>query len=160
MKRFSSYLAAALTLALAAGAVAGDKKKCEMDPADCKAKMKAKIAEKAWLGVELDKNDGKKMVVTKVVPDSPAAKAGFSAGDVFVALNGIDYYTKDEVTKKKMKKARAQGHEATFTVLRGHAKKDLQVQFGKVPKDVAKKWVVAHMEEHHSEAKKTASKDD
>jgi len=152
MKRMSTLVASAALLAFASGAVAGEKKMCTADPADCKAKMKAKIAAKGWLGVELDKNDHKQLVVKKVMPDTPAAAAGFETGDVFLAVNGIDYYAKDEATKKKFQKAWAPGHETTFTVERAGAKKELAVELGTVPPEVAKKWIQEHMQQHHADA--------
>jgi C-terminal processing protease CtpA/Prc len=160
MKRFATIVAGAALLALSSGVVAGEKKKCTADPADCKAKMKAKIAAKGWLGVELDKNDQKQMVVKQVMPDTPAAAAGFEKGDIFLALNGVDYYAKDEATKKKMKKAWAPGQKATFTVERAGAKKELAVELGKVPTEVAKKWIQEHMQEHHADAQHGKAKKD
>ncbi len=152
MKRTASILAGALLLAAASGVVAGDKKKCTADPAECKAKMKAKIEAKGWLGVELDKNDDKHMLVTKVYPESPAAAAGFEKGDVFVAVDGIDYYAKDEATKKKMQNVWSPGNEVTFTVKRAGAETTLDAKLGKVPAEVAKKWMGEHMETHHADA--------
>jgi C-terminal processing protease CtpA/Prc len=151
MNRTASILAGTLLLAAAAGVVAGDKKKCTADPAECKAKMKAEIAAKGWLGVELDKNDSEKLVVTKVYPDSPAAAAGFEKGDVFVAVNGSDYYAKDEATKKKMEKVWSPGNEVAFTVKRAGAEKTLDATLGKVPPEVAKKWMDEHMKTHHAD---------
>jgi C-terminal processing protease CtpA/Prc len=158
MKRTASILAGALLLAAASGVVAGDKKKCTADPAECKAKMKAKIEAKGWLGVELDKNDDKHMLVTKVYPDSPAAAAGFEKGDVFVAVDGIDYYAKDEATQKKMQKAWSPGNEVTFTVKRAGAKKTLDAKLGRIPTEVAKKWMDEHMKTHHADTHKKDKK--
>ena len=149
MKRTVSFVAAALALSLVP-AFAGEKKKCSMDPADCKAKMKAKIAATGWLGVELEKNDDKKVVVTKVVPDSPATAAAFHEGDVLVAFDGIDYYSKDEEAKEKVKKAWSPGNKVTVTVLRDGAKTDLDVEMGNVPAKVAEKKIKEHMKAHHS----------
>jgi C-terminal processing protease CtpA/Prc len=152
MKRTASFLAGALLLAAATGVVAGDKKKCTADPAECRMKMKTKIEAKGWLGVELDKNDHKKTLVTKVYPDSPAAAAGFERGDVFVAVNGIDYYSKDEAEQKKLHKTWSPGNEVTFTVKRAGADKTLDAKLGKVPPEVAEKWMHEHMETHHADA--------
>jgi C-terminal processing protease CtpA/Prc len=154
MKRTASILAGALLLAAASGVVAGDKKKCTADPAECKMKMKAKIEAKGWLGVELDKTEHEKVLVKKVFPDSPAAAAGFETGDVFVAVNGIDYYAKDEGTKTKMHEVWAPGNDVTFTVKRAGVEKKLDATLGKVPPEVAEEWMHEHMETHHADAHK------
>jgi len=154
MKRLASVVAGAVLLAVASGALAGEHKKCTLSVEECKAKMKAKIAAKGWLGVELDKNDANQMVVKEVVPASPAAAAGFQKGDVVVAVNGIDYSSENEADKAKLKEAWAPGKKATFTVKREGAKKDLAVELTKVPDEVAAKWIQEHMKEQHAEAMK------
>ena len=154
MKRTASILTAALLLAGASGLVAGHKEKCTADPADCKAKMKAKIAAKGWLGIEMDKSEEGKLTVKKVFPDSPAAAAGFQKGDVLVAVNGISYYTKDEAEKKKMQKAWGPGNQVAFTVKRAGEKRTLDTKLGDVPTEVAKQWIDEHMKTAHADAKK------
>jgi C-terminal processing protease CtpA/Prc len=153
MKRTASFLAVALLLASASGLVAGHKEKCDGDPAECKAKIKAKLAAKGWLGVEMDKNDDGKVTVTNVFPDSPAAAAGFEKGDVLVAVGGVSYYAKDEAGKKKLQKAwGGPGNDVTFTVKRAGAKKNLDATLGAVPPQVAKKIIEEHMKTHHADA--------
>ena len=71
-------LAAALTLAVLP-AWAGEKGKCSGSTQDCLNQMAAKYAERGWVGVELDKGDYGTMTVKRVIPDSPAAAAGFRA---------------------------------------------------------------------------------
>jgi S1-C subfamily serine protease len=145
-------LAVAVLLAGAAGLVAGDKKKCDADPAECKAKMKAKIAAKGWLGIKMDKGDDGKVSVVEVFPDSPAAAAGFQKGDVLVAVNGIPYGTEDEAKQKKMQKAWGPGNEVAFTVKRSGEKKTLDATLGKVPPEVAKDMIQEHLKTYHADA--------
>jgi C-terminal processing protease CtpA/Prc len=155
MKRTASLLAAALLLAGVSGVVAGSKAKCDGDPAECKAKIKAELAAKGWLGVEMDKNDDGKVTVTRVLPDSPAAAAGFEKGDVLVAVGGVSYHAKDDDAKKKLQKAwGGPGSDVTFTVKRAGAKKDLNATLGTVPPQVAKKIIEEHMKAHHADAMK------
>jgi S1-C subfamily serine protease len=159
MKRTASFLAMALLVAGASGVVAGQKKKCDADPAECKAKMEAKMKAKGWLGVEMDKSDDGSVTVTKVFPDSPAAAAGFEKGDVLVGVNGIAYSTKDEAEKKKLQKAwGGPGSDVAFTVKRAGAKKTLDATLGTIPPQVAKKWISEHMKTHHADAKKKEEK--
>lgn len=40
------------------------------------------------IGVEMDVNQSRQFVVVAVFPDTPAARAGFKAGDVIIAVNG------------------------------------------------------------------------
>jgi regulator of sigma E protease len=55
-------------------------------------------------------------VISSVVPDSPAAAAGFEAGDVIVAINGDDLRNFSELQRTV---SRSAGRELVFTVERG-----------------------------------------
>lgn len=148
-------LLTALAVSLSAGA-GGEK--CHGAAEDCMAKMKTKLADKAWLGVELDKNEHGQMVIKSVYEDSPAEQAGFQKGDVLLTMQGVEYNKKD---KKAMKKAYAgvkPGSDVQYVVKRQGAKVELDATLAHVPKDVQKMWIAEHMKENHPEFQ-VASKD-
>ena len=89
MKRNVSLLALALTLALSSAAFAGG----ENCPHEAKAKAqsarKAELATKGWMGFKTEKDASGAYRIVSVAPGSPAAEAGFRAGDVLMAMNGV-----------------------------------------------------------------------
>lgn len=162
MKRTAAFLVTALGLALATGAVAEEPKKCTEDPAECKAKIEAKLAAAGWLGVEMEKNDQKQAVVKEVVPESPAAAAGLQVGDVLLTVDGVDYYADDDESKMKVKKAWSPGNKATLGLQRDGAETQLEVEFGSFTPEMIELQVKKHMEMYHpekgeQEAKKEAT---
>src|SRR5262245_57635424 len=65
-----------------------DHKHCTASKEECMKYMQDAKAH-GWLGIEYDKTEDGNMVIGKVLPGSPAAKAGFENGDVLTAFNGI-----------------------------------------------------------------------
>src|SRR5687768_4396651 len=89
MKLRSLCAAAAVVALVAAPAWAGSGEKCTADTQTCLNKMAAKKSV-GWIGLEFDKSSAEGvMKVKNVVAGSPAEAAGFQAGDVIVALNGV-----------------------------------------------------------------------
>jgi S1-C subfamily serine protease len=153
MKRKLTWLVVAVVVAaLSSAAFAGPGHKCTASTQDCLNKMAAKLKNRGWVGIELDKDKASgHMSVTRVVPESPAVKAGFKIGDQLLALNGVPLGKEDEKAKQEMKKAykaMVPGNEVTYTVLRHGKKKELAVTLGKVPEEVLAQWVGGHMLEH------------
>ncbi len=89
---------------------------------------------RGWLGVQIqsvtpeiastlgDKNL-KGAIVASIVPGSPAAKAGFQAGDLVLAMNGQAIDDSRVLTRRVG--ALAAGSKATFTVMRSGQQKTL-----------------------------------
>ena len=154
MKRSLCLVIAVLIMAMAVPGMAGEKhhKKCDGTPDDCKKKMAAKFADKAWLGIEMDGTDDGHYKITKVVSDSPAAQAGFEEGDVLLAMNGQDY-SKDNM--KAVKAAWSElkpGSKAKYTVLRKGGKIDIKAKLGSIPADHQKKYIKEHLAKYHQES--------
>ena len=132
----------------AAKNVAHASKKCDMSAADCK-KMMADARNSGWLGLSLDKSDADgALVVEKVVPGSPAEKAGFRSGDVLLAVNGITYGEENHDKLKAMKKTLKPGSAASYNVLRAGKQQTLSATLGTMPEEVFTAWVSEHMKEH------------
>jgi len=99
---------------------------------------------RGWLGVavqditpDLAEAFGVKegVLVTRVIPGSPAEKAGLKAGDVIIAVNGEKVSNFRDLQFKIIKLK--PGTEATVTVLRKGEKKTLKVKIGELPEDIA-----------------------
>jgi len=125
--------------------------KCKASAQDCLNGMAAQFRDRGWVGIELDMNEETGvMSVTKVEPRSPAYDAGFTEGDVLVALNGVRL---DEANKEKVYAAKEKmtaGTTVTYTVARDGQKKDLDVTLGQIPEAVLAKWIGRHMIEGHT----------
>jgi serine protease Do len=95
--------------------------------------------ERGWLGVEIQPvNNGiaeglgldtpKGAIVARVIPDSPADKAGVQSGDVILSVNG------EEVTSMRnlpsLVAAVSPGEKADFRILRNGKEKDMAVTLG------------------------------
>lgn len=102
---------------------------------DVVAQLKAHgKVERGWLGVQiqsvtpeiaasLGNKNLKGAIVASVVPGSPAAKAGFQAGDLVLAINGQAVDDSRVLTRRVG--ALASGTKATFTVMRAGEQKTL-----------------------------------
>ena len=78
----------------------------------------------AWLGVQLGNKD-ETVTVDGTAADSPAAKAGLTAGDVILKVNGKDVGNTGDVISRVQDSA--PGDKLKFTVKRGDAEKELEV---------------------------------
>lgn len=142
-------LAAAFALAISAVVAGGDHYKCTASTQECLDKMVASLKDRGWVGLELDKDEETSgYLVTRVVPDSPAVKAGFKKGDVLLAMNGIGFGEENQEALKKAKMEQSPGKEVTYTISRKGYKRDLLVTLAPVPTEVLAQWVGGHMIEH------------
>ncbi len=150
MKRNVSLLALALALVLSSAAFAGGGENC---PHEAKAKAhnakKAELAAKGWLGFTTEKDASGGYRIVSVAPGSPAAQAGFRAGDVLVAMNGIALTEANKPALKQAKAGLGVGKQVAYTVRRGGAESTLTATLAPVPDEVLAEWV------KEEEAKKT-----
>lgn len=146
MKRIVPILAFALLLTFAGIGLAGDGEHCDTDKAHAakshSAATEAKVAEwakRGWLGVETEKADiGYR--ITAVHAASPAEDAGFQAGDVLVAMNGVRLSADNKAAVKAEKKALRPGSEVAYTVVRDGSKRQLAATLAPVPETVLAEW--------------------
>jgi S1-C subfamily serine protease len=138
MKRTVPLLVLALILALSSLALAGGEK-CAHDAAH-KAKA-AKMAAHGWLGIKTDKDADGAWRVSSVAPNSPAYKAGFRAGDVLVALNGVALTEANKDAVYKAKAECAVGKTVAYTIRRDGAEKTLTATLAPVPDEVLAEWM-------------------
>jgi S1-C subfamily serine protease len=132
--------------------MAGEGGECEQSAEACLAYFANKADSYGWVGIELDRNEETGvMMVSRVVEESPAVKAGFKEGDVLFALNGVEL---SDENKEKLKAAKGDwtpGTEVTYTIKRKGKSKELSVTLAEVPRDVLAQWVGNHMLDSHAE---------
>ena len=142
-------------LALAAvGASAGDEdvkkhKKCAAEASSCIRDMAAGLKKRGWIGIEWDE-DGPRPVISHVVAESPAAKAGLRVGDVVMAFEGISTDQDKEAIWAAMKKALLPGRTIRVDVVRDGAPRTLEVELVAVPDHIIAQWVGMHVLQHHA----------
>jgi predicted metalloprotease with PDZ domain len=137
-----------LALCIAGSACAGEK--CTADVQTCLDYLAKKIQTKGWLGIHYE-HDAEKggYTITKIVPGSPADRAGFMVGDFVVAMNGISLKEESEELKAVYAEMMP-GKTFSYTVRRNGTEKVLKAELAKMPEDVALQMVGAHMLEHAS----------
>lgn len=127
---------------------AKEKQHCNYSAAECEKSMAA-MKGQAWSGIFAEKSDDG-LVIVKVVPGSPAEKAGLAKGDVLVSFNGITY---GEANHEKIQAARAtmkNGSIATYGIERAGAAKNVEVRLATMPEEVYTAMVKEHMAEEHA----------
>ncbi len=152
MKRALVIVGLAVLIGVTAVAVAGDKH-CNGTTQECLDKMVAKIQQKGWLGVDAEKLDNGRSQVTKVYSDSPAQRAGFKPGDVFISINGVDMTDENKEALMKVKHSLGPGSDVNYVIKRQGGKVNLTAQLGSVPNAVLAEWVGEHMVTNHSTTK-------
>ena len=150
MKRVVLVLVPMLFVAMTSSAVfAGyDGKKCTASTQECLDMMAKKMKNRGWIGVEINDESGK-MAITKVIPDSPAEKAGLAAGDVLFAVSGVEYAEANHEKLTTIRDEMLPGKAFTFTILKaGKDKQDVEITLAQIPEDVMAAMIGKHMLEH------------
>ncbi len=153
MKRTLLYLAlAALVIVLGGSlAFAGGGAGCKEQHTQADyTKMAEKMAAHGYLGIEKEKTASGAYAVKSVAPDSPAAKAGFRAGDVLVAMNGVRLSEENKDALYKVKSTLGVGKQVTYTVARGSSEQQLTATLAPVPREVLAQWLGEHVLDNHS----------
>ena len=129
--------------------LAGGDYKCNEPTQNCLDMMAAHLQKTGWVGIELDHDEETgDLTIKRVIADSPAQASGLKAGDVLVAMNGIEVNDANEAKLKAAKKELAPGKEVVYTVSRNGKSKDIDITLAEVPSDVLAQWIGNHMLEH------------
>jgi C-terminal processing protease CtpA/Prc len=132
----------------AANVAQHEHKKCNMNKEDCQKYME-QAKNRGWLGIEMDSKDGEYgMTITKVVPGSPASKAGFKEGDVLLSLNGVTLSEENGDKLKGMLRSWKPGDSVTYNVRRDGSEQNVTARLGTMPDEVYTAMVSEHMKEH------------
>lgn len=148
--RLAAALAAAVALLGGTAALAGGAKCAEAHTQADYQKMAEKMAKKGYLGLETEKNAAGGYTVKAVAAGSPAAQAGFRAGDVLVALEGVKLGKENKEQIAKVKKGFAPGKQINYTVARQGAETRITATLGEVPREVLAQWLGEHVLDHTS----------
>jgi predicted metalloprotease with PDZ domain len=136
---------------------------CKATTQECLDRMVTHYKQQGWIGINLEwVEDGTQMEITNVVPDGPADKVGFLAGDRITAMNGVEFKHENEEELAKLQEKRKPGVRFKFTLLRNGKKMELDVTLGSFPDDVIARSVGYHMLDHVTrpeKGEKTAKKD-
>jgi S1-C subfamily serine protease len=149
MRKLFVTLALVVVVAAATAALAGDHAKAAGGDAEaCLSAKAARMAQHGWLGLETEKA-ATGYRVTSVYEGSPAAKAGFRAGDVLVALNGVRLAEDNAAAVKAEKVKLAVGSPVAYTVRRDGGERQLTATLGEVPREVMARWLGEDVLDHH-----------
>jgi len=145
-------LAAAFVASVVASVFAGGHP-CETSTDECIKKLHQKYQQSGWLGIEKEKAEDGSVVISAVIPGSPAAAAGFQVGDALVAINGVALAEmkgeKSKEQEKKMKLATVPGSQVTYTVTRRGTRLDLVATLQRPPESVVAQWIGEHVAKEH-----------
>jgi S1-C subfamily serine protease len=158
MKRIGWILAPLLAVAFAAPAVwAGGYGKCSAaNTQECLDAMAKMYKNRGWIGVEINDASGS-MQITRILPGSPAEKAGLTAGDVLFAVNGVQYAETNRDTLSAIRETMTPGSTFTFTILKGGKdKQEVPITLAPMPEEVMAAMVGKHLLEAHLSAEKVA----
>jgi len=146
----SAVVIVAATLA-GSPAIAGDSMRhCTVPVQECLAHMSATLKSSGWVGIEFDPDSGSigAYRVTRVLPDSPADKAGLHVGDILAALNGVRLVKANDAALAKARKEWKPGQAVTYTVKREGEDRDISLTLAPMPADVMARWIGERMLEH------------
>ena len=153
MNKATALLIPLLALA-AVDASAGDEdakehKKCAAEASSCIRDMAAGLKKRGWIGIEWDE-EGPRPVISHVVVDSPAARAGLRVGDVVMAFEGTSTDEDKELIWAAMKKILLPGRTIRVDIVRDGTPRSLEVELVAVPDHIIAQWVGMHVLQHHA----------
>ncbi|HYV85685.1 MAG TPA: PDZ domain-containing protein [Patescibacteria group bacterium] len=122
--------------------------KCPYTTQECLNSMAHRLKSAGWIGIEYEPKDPDGPKVTKVVPGSPAEKAGLLPGDILFALNGVEMKSANDDALMKARKEWKPGQAVQYTIKRNGASKQVEVVLGEWPADILARYIGEHMLEH------------
>lgn len=145
---FAAPPLAALALAGATGKE-GSHKKCAYSTQECLNAMNAKMKAAGWVGIEYEADEATgRVVVQRVVPGSPAEKAGLQEDDILTAMNGIDIKQENEKALMEIRKTWKPGKTVQYTIQRDGQTKTIDIVLGEWPADLLARYIGQHMLDH------------
>lgn len=140
---FPAFALSAMAIGLAASAFAGDKA-CDISATPCLVNLVEKLKGRGWLGIEMDMKDGVPEV-TRVLPESPAEKAGLAKGDRLLEVGGVPYRKDNMAALDKIYQMMVPNQTLTYTVERQGKTLQVPVKLAKVPEQLMAQWIGQHV---------------
>lgn len=152
-ERFTSLrqLVAIVALILSTtSAVAGPEElvRCNASARECEQQIREMLAGKTYLGIKLGESRWG-VVVTAVVPESPAALAGLRAGDRIYAINGEDSSKSDVAEFKRMLGRAKNTGRISFGVVRAGNVIRVNTRLERMSREQVDKVVATHLRSAH-----------
>lgn len=122
-----------------------ESKQCDHNAMVCVKTMAEAYENRGWIGIEIDYSDRKRPRIRKVIPASPAEKAGIQPDDVLLRFDGVDFATATEEELRRAKEALLPGNDIVLGVRRGESELDLTVHAGTIPEGVLAQWIGSHL---------------
>jgi S1-C subfamily serine protease len=140
---------ASAALALSAVVLVAQEPKCKVPASECERQIRQMLSGRRYLGLDLiDLKPG--LVVKKVHPDSPAARAEFEVGDRMIAVNGKSM---EQATMKQFKETLADARQTGklwMIVQRHGAYKKIEARLEPYPEEYIDKVISGHLAQAHS----------
>jgi len=111
--------------------------------------MVRRMERRGWLGVVIGRHGPHGPEVERVMPDSPAQKAGLRAGDELVGIDGRRYEERSPELAR-LYDALQPGRVVTYLVRRGDEEFELAIQLLPWPEEVKFQHIGRHMVMHHA----------
>ena len=144
--RFSTTLAAA-SLLVAVFAHSGEGK-CSASARECEKQIRTMVSGRRFLGLTVTELDPG-LIVTGVVKDSPAARAGFRNGDKLMYANGKSLRQARIRDFKQIAAENRQTGRLWIVVLRDGTYLKIEVRLEPYTKQQVDKIIAAHLETSH-----------
>lgn len=122
------------------------KQKCPYTTQDCLNHMASRLKASGWIGIEYEPAENGSITVQKVVPGSPAEKAGLQPGDLLFSINGVEIRKENDAALMKIE--RRPGQTIHYVIKRNGATKPIDIVLGQWPADLLAKYIGEHMLEH------------
>lgn len=122
--------------------------KCNASARECEQQIRGMLAGKTYLGVKLGESRWG-VVVTSVVPESPAALAGLLAGDRIYSVNGVDSSKADVAEFKRMLARAKNTGRISFGVVRAGTVLRVNTRLERMSREQVDKVVVTHFRSAH-----------
>ncbi|HZN55297.1 MAG TPA: PDZ domain-containing protein [Candidatus Polarisedimenticolaceae bacterium] len=140
-----------LMLVPSSASLAGEARhRCSYPIQQCLDHMSSTLKSSGWVGIEFDDAGvpGAGYKIQRVVPGSPAEKAGLLVGDILYALNGVPLAKENEAALAKARKEWKPGQSVTYTIRREGIDREITLTLAPMPADVMAKWIGEHMMQH------------
>ena len=133
--------------------------RCSYELHACLDWMAEHYGKRGWAGMQLDTSDGL-YTVTEIHERSPAEKADVRAGDILVAINGVEFSEENEQKLVALQGKMKPGAQFTYTLKRKGKRRNVEVVLVEMPIEVIAQQVGMHLLTDHVDVKIAFSRED